>query len=86
MSYYWPTYSLKRRFKTSFEDGVGKAVMENDTKRIPDLCNREEDSIATMPFSFEGGDLKSLPSEEESGTQNGRSFRQVQPSSEGQCQ
>lgn len=65
MSYYWPTYSQKRCFKASFEDRVGKAVMEKDTKRIPDLCNREEDGMATMPFSFQGGDLKSLPSEEE---------------------
>ena len=46
-------------FKARLEGMEGRAVMESERKRFPDLCSREAEGVTTMLFSFEGGDAKS---------------------------
>ena len=50
-------------FKASFEGREGRAVMESEGKRIPDLCLREAEDTTTVLFSLEGGDAKHHPKE-----------------------
>ena len=45
-------------FKANFEGREGRAVMESERKRIPDLDSRDAKGTATMLFSFEEGDAK----------------------------
>ena len=45
-------------FKDSFKGREGRAVMESERKRIPDLDSRKAKGMTTILFSFEEGDVK----------------------------
>ena len=45
-------------FKASFKGREGRAVMESERKRIPDLDSRKAKGMTTILFSFEQGDVK----------------------------